>query len=58
MKIRISNTSKLDKFQNEPSQTKMKSYGYAKDCDKRALKKESKQRELVRKSKMGYFDIE
>lgn len=54
MRIRVSNTNKL---QNEPSQTKMKSYGYAKNCDKREMKKEIKQRDLVRKSKMGYFEV-
>ena len=53
-KIRNQNTSKLDKLQNEPSQAKMKSYGYVKDCDKREMKREIKQRDLVRKSKMGW----
>lgn len=53
-KIRKQNTSKLDKLQNEPSQAKMKSYGYTKDWDKREMKREIKQRDLVRKSKMGW----
>lgn len=56
-KIRNQNTSKLDKLQIEPSQAKMKSYGYAKDCDKREMKREIKQRKMIRKQKMGCFEI-
>lgn len=53
MKIKTNKINQSEKV-SQIRETKVKSYRYERELEKKQLKKETKQRDLIRKNKMGW----